>query len=171
MLNENIRKLRKLKGLSQEELAMKLNVVRQTISKWEKGLSVPDSDMLVVLADELDTSVSALLGESIQEESLNAGDLDRISEKLELVNLQLARRITMINSTIRYLLMTICVVVIIVFIMLVTMHSEYLNWDYSNQELAITGTLLHGFEFLFVRLAPFVFFASVIGIARTYKRR
>lgn len=60
MLNENIRNLRKVKGLSQEELAIKLNVVRQTISKWEKGLSVPDSSMLVSLAEELDTSVSTL---------------------------------------------------------------------------------------------------------------
>ena len=47
MLNENIKMLRKSKGLSQEELAVKLNVVRQTISKWENGLSVPDSDMLI----------------------------------------------------------------------------------------------------------------------------
>lgn len=39
MLNENIRNLRKSKGLSQEELAVRLNVVRQTISKWEKGVS------------------------------------------------------------------------------------------------------------------------------------
>ena len=39
MLNENIRNLRKAKGLSQEELAIKLNVVRQTVSKWEKGVS------------------------------------------------------------------------------------------------------------------------------------
>ena len=58
MLNENIKKLRKSKGLSQEELAIKLNVVRQTVSKWENGLSVPDSDMLIALADELDTSVT-----------------------------------------------------------------------------------------------------------------
>ena len=57
MLNENIKNLRKAKGLSQEELAVKLNVVRQTVSKWEKGLSVPDSNMLISLADELDTSV------------------------------------------------------------------------------------------------------------------
>ena len=49
MLNENIKSLRKSKGLSQEELAIKLNVVRQTISKWEKGLSVPDSDLLISL--------------------------------------------------------------------------------------------------------------------------
>lgn len=49
MLNENIRELRKSKGLSQEELAFKLNVVRQTVSKWERGLSVPDAEMLVAI--------------------------------------------------------------------------------------------------------------------------
>lgn len=68
MLNENIKNLRKSKGLSQEELAIKLNVVRQTVSKWENGISVPDSNMLIALADELDTSVSVLLGENIQED-------------------------------------------------------------------------------------------------------
>lgn len=47
MLNENIKRARKAKGLSQEELAVKLNVVRQTVSKWENGLSVPDSDLLI----------------------------------------------------------------------------------------------------------------------------
>ena len=47
MLNENIKAIRKSKGLSQQELAIKLNVVRQTVSKWEQGLSVPDSDMLI----------------------------------------------------------------------------------------------------------------------------
>ena len=81
MLNENIKRLRKLKGLSQEELAIKLNVVRQTVSKWENGLSVPDSSMLIVLADELDTSVSTLLGESVSESA--SDDLKIISEKLE----------------------------------------------------------------------------------------
>ena len=65
MLNENIKKLRKSKGLSQEELAIKLNVVRQTVSKWENGLSVPDSSMLIALADELDTSVGVLHGEPV----------------------------------------------------------------------------------------------------------
>ena len=53
MLNENIRAIRKSRGLSQEELAIKLNVVRQTVSKWERGLSVPGSDMLVSLSDAL----------------------------------------------------------------------------------------------------------------------
>ena len=58
MLNENIKRIRKSKGLSQEELAIKLNVVRQTVSKWENGMLVPDSSMLIVLADELYTTLS-----------------------------------------------------------------------------------------------------------------
>ena len=51
MLNENIKRIRKSKGLSQEEMAIKLNVVRQTVSKWENGLSVPDSSILIILAN------------------------------------------------------------------------------------------------------------------------
>ena len=70
MLNENIKNLRKAKGISQEELAVRLNVVRQTVSKWERGISVPDSGMLISLAEELDTSVSVLLGENIQKHVL-----------------------------------------------------------------------------------------------------
>ena len=81
MLNENIRNLRKSKGLSQEELAIRLNVVRQTISKWEKGLSVPDSSMIISLAEELDTSVSTLLGETVQEECLDKENMKSISEE------------------------------------------------------------------------------------------
>ena len=64
MLNENIKAIRKSKGLSQQDLADKLNVVRQTISKWEQGLSVPDSDLLIVLSEALETPVSTLLGET-----------------------------------------------------------------------------------------------------------
>ena len=78
---EILLKLRNKAGLSQEELAIKLNVVRQTVSKWENGLSVPDSSLLISLADELDTSVSELLGEPITEPATD--DLKTISEKLE----------------------------------------------------------------------------------------
>ena len=67
MLNENIKAIRKSKGLSQEEFAIKLNVVRQTVSKWENGLSVPDSDMLLTISEILETPVSILLGETIIE--------------------------------------------------------------------------------------------------------
>ncbi len=171
MLNENIRNLRKAKGLSQEELAIKLNVVRQTVSKWEKGLSVPDSSMLVLLAEEMGTSVSTLLGETVQEECLNTGNLKNISEKLEVINLQLAKRNVVKIRAIRYLLILACAIISVVFIAFAAMNSEYLSWDFNDPELAIASTLLHGFEFLFVRLAPFVFIGSVIGIVRTYRER
>ena len=61
MLNDNIKAIRKSKGLSQEELAIKLNVVRQTISKWETGLSVPDSEMLLKISEIFNISASTLL--------------------------------------------------------------------------------------------------------------
>ena len=71
MLSENIKTIRKSKGLSQQELAIKLNVVRQTISKWEQGLSVPDSDMLISISEVLETPVSTLLGETIVESEVD----------------------------------------------------------------------------------------------------
>ena len=169
MLNENIRKFRKFKGLSQEELAIKLNVVRQTVSKWENGLSVPDSDMLITLADELDTSVSVLLGETVTEPMPD--DLKAISEKLEVINLQLAKRSRVKERTIRWILISLCALIVLVFIALAVMQSSYLGWDYNNPELAAAGTILHGFEFVFVRLAPLAFIASIIGIVITYKKR
>ncbi len=171
MLNENIKNLRKAKRLSQEELAIKLNVVRQTVSKWEKGLSVPDSSMLISLADVLDTPVSILLGETIQEHCLNELDLKSISEKLESINFQFAKKSEMRIKVIRYLLILLCTIIAVVFIAFATMHSDYLNWDYNNPELAVVGTMLHGVEFLFVRFAPFVFIGSLIGIVFTYKKR
>lgn len=94
MLAENLKCIRKEKGLSQEELAVKVGVVRQTISKWEKGLSVPDSGLLIELAEALDTSVSTLLGEKIatEENRDENNDLKAISSKLEVLNEQLARK-------------------------------------------------------------------------------
>ena len=169
MLNENIKRIRKSKGLSQEELAIKLNVVRQTVSKWENGLSVPDSSMLIVLADELDTTVSELLGEPIAEPTTD--DLKTLSEKLEVINLQLAKRSITKVKTIRWILISLCAIIVIIFIVLASMSSSYLNWNYNDPELAVAGTIMHGFEFLFVRLAPIVFLASVVGIVATYKKR
>ncbi len=169
MLNENIKRLRKLKGLSQEELAMKLNVVRQTVSKWENGLSVPDSSMLISLAEELGTTVSTLLGEPVSEPA--ADDLNVISEKLEIINQKLAKRELAKVKTIRRVLIFLCALIVVVFIVLTVMQSAYLNWNYHDPELAVAGTIMHGFEFAFVRLAPIAFIASVIGIVITYKSR
>lgn len=127
--------------------------------------------MLVSLAEELDTSVSTLLGETIQEEGLNEKDLKNISEKLEVINLQFAKRNKRKIKTIRYLLIFLYIIIVAVFIALIAMNSEYLSWDFNNPESAIAGTLLHGFEFLFVRFAPFVFIVSVIGIVLTYRKQ
>lgn len=89
MLNENLKQLRKSKGLTQEELAVQLGVVRQTISKWEKGLSVPDSQMLIELSERFDVPVSTLLGDTI--EPAEKEDLIKVmSDKLALINEQLA---------------------------------------------------------------------------------
>jgi len=95
MLTQNLITLRKTKGFSQEELAVRLNVVRQTVSKWEKGLSVPDADLLIALADIFEVSVSELLGERIEhEQEINAvaEQLSRINEQLAIKNRR-ARRI------------------------------------------------------------------------------
>ena len=121
MLNENIKRIRKSKGLSQEELAIKLNVVRQTVSKWENGLSVPDSSMLIILANELDTTVSELLGEPVAEPTTD--DLKILSEKLEVINLQLAKRSITKVKTIRWILISLCAVIVVIFIALASTNS------------------------------------------------
>lgn len=81
MFNENLKRIRKNKGLSQEELATQLNVVRQTISKWEKGLSVPDADMLIRIAELFEISVSELVGEKLD----NRADTNDITEQLSSI--------------------------------------------------------------------------------------
>ncbi len=93
MLSRNIKNLRTAAGLSQEELAQKLHVVRQTVSKWEKGLSVPDADMLIVLAQALDTSPAALLGPESAGEAAAQNQADELAEKLQDLNYRLAEQI------------------------------------------------------------------------------
>ena len=85
MLNENIKALRKTKGLTQDELAIRLNVVRQTVSKWEKGLSVPDAEMLQRIAEVFEVNVSQLLGAPINQNE----NIDIIAEQLSRINEQL----------------------------------------------------------------------------------
>ncbi|MCR4594460.1 MAG: helix-turn-helix domain-containing protein [Clostridiales bacterium] len=162
MLGENIRNIRKAKGLSQEELAVKLNVVRQTVSKWEKGLSVPDSDLLIALSEVLDTPVSTLLGETVSEDE--ADDLKAIAQKLEVVNLQLAKRKDSKRKLILWLCIGIVFFIVVITAVLFLLQSPYLGWDYSDPEKAVLGVAFHSFEWVFVRLAPFVLIGAIIGI-------
>ena len=168
MLNENIKAIRKSKGLSQEELAIKLNVVRQTISKWEQNLSVPDADMLISIAEVLETPVSTLLGETVAE--AEADGLKAISEKLEIINLQLAHRKTAKQKAIHWLFILSCTVIAAAFAILIVLGSPYLGWDYSQPETAVMGVGIHAFEWLFVRIAPLVFIGSIIGVCWTRKK-
>ena len=168
MLNENIRALRKSKGLSQQELAIKLNVVRQTISKWEQGLSVPDSEMLISLSEVFETPVSKLLGETVAE--TEADNIKAISEKLEVINLQLAQRKAARRKIIRWLLISLCAIIAMIFAVLIIWSSHYLGWDYSAPETAVLGVAFHSFEWLFVRVAPIIFIAAIIGIFFTFKK-
>ena len=169
MLNENIKAFRKSKGLSQQELAVKLNVVRQTVSKWEQGRSVPDSDMLISLSEVLEIPVSTLLGETVIEAEVDG--LKAISEKLEVINLQLAQRKTTGRRIVRWLLISLCAIIVMIFAALIIWSSPYLGWDYSDPETAVLGVAFHSFEWLFVRVAPIIFIAAIIGIFFTFKRK
>ena len=168
MLNENIKAIRKSKGLSQQELAVKLNVVRQTVSKWEQGLSVPDSDMLIAISEVLETPVSILLGETVVETEVD--NLKAISEKLEVINLQLAHKKTTTRKIIHWLLISLCVFIVAIFIILFLLGSSYLGWNYSDPETAVLGVAFHSFEWLFVRVTPIIFIISIIGIFLTWRK-
>lgn len=165
MLSENIKAIRKSKGLSQEELAVKLNIVRQTISKWEKGLSVPDSDMLISISEALETPVSTLLGENVTEQK--ADELKAICEKLEIINLQLAQRKTTKRKLVHRLLISLCAVIGMISAVLIAINSPYLGWNFSDPEIAVFGAAFHVFEWMFVRLAPIILIGAIFGVFLT----
>ena len=168
MLNENIRAIRKSKGLSQEELAEKLHVVRQTISKWETGLSVPDAGLLIALSETLETPVSILLGETVAEAKTD--DIKAIAEKLEMINAQLAKQRAAGRTALRWFFILLFAATAATFAVLIALNSPYLDWDYSDAETAVAGVALHAFEWLFMRLAPLILAGAVAGICLTRKK-
>ena len=107
MFAENLKKIRKDKGYTQEILAEKLNVVRQTVSKWEKGLSLPDVDMLSKIANVLETDVNILLDGQITttDQSEIVKQLAKINEQLTIKN----RRYKKIMKTIAIILLIIVI--------------------------------------------------------------
>ena len=138
MLNENLKTLRKEKGFSQEELAIRLNVVRQTISKWEKGLSVPDADMLQRISEIFEVPVQTLLGTRIETE---AGQ-NELVEQLARINEQLAiknRRARRIWRTIAGVLIALLVSIILIIVLSYSMrvHVNHGITENLPQELHI----------------------------------
>ena len=124
MLNENIKALRKTKGLTQDELAIRLSVVRQTVSKWEKGLSVPDAEMLQRIAEVFEVSVSQLLGSPMNQNE----NVDIIAEQLSRINEQLVvknNRSRKIWKTIGIILAIIIVGQLLLVALNITAYKSY----------------------------------------------
>lgn len=140
MFNENLKELRKRKGYTQEELATKVNVVRQTVSKWEKGLSVPDADSLQKIAEVLEVDVSQLLGAKIEtEESRN-----EIAEQLSRINEQLVIK----NRRTKKIIKVICIILLIpvIFIALSIIVAQFFYFDTNSTSEVIEEIEYDEFE-------------------------
>lgn len=139
MFGENLKAMRKAKGYTQEELAIKINVVRQTVSKWEKGLSVPDADVLSQIAEVLDTKVSVLLGGTIMEEA----DKDAVAEQLAKISEQLAiknRRSKAIWKAIGMIVLAIMLLNILAITLFRVNTSNEFDVNNSHSMLEIDGS-------------------------------
>lgn len=132
MFSENLRAMRKEKGYTQEELAIKLNVVRQTVSKWEKGLSVPDADLLAMISDVLETPVSGLLGEKINE----AADKNEIAEQLAKISEQLAIKNRRSKKLWKTIGITILVIVALYIVLMVVSFFAFTTvWHTTTERI------------------------------------
>ena len=142
MLGENIKHLRKDRGMTQEELAIRLNVVRQTVSKWEKGLSVPDADMLQRLAEALEVDITQLLGTPA---SYTPEQPEDVVEQLARINEQLAiknRRARRIWKIVGYVLLAYVVLQLLLFVLSFAAFDQ-LKVTSSDNEIA---TVVHEVE-------------------------
>ena len=146
MFSENLKTLRKQKGMSQETLAQQLNIVRQTISKWEKGLSVPDADILTRIAELFEVSVSELLGAKIEEEK----DINEIATQLALLNEQLANRSRRNRKIIKGVLIAVATVILTTIILYVAAFSvfKYQHPSGETTHVQLTCTL-DGEEYIY----------------------
>ena len=176
MLNDNIKALRMAKGLSQEELASRIHVVRQTISKWEKGISVPDAEALQQLAEALET-VPTLLGEALPEPEAPGETLESLAEKLAQLNDSYIRQ----QRTRRRIIRGICIaaLVLVLLVLLIEVAAALWGW-HTNRELSsaigviggadgptrvfVSSVQPHG---LFLVLTLAVGAAAVFGLVRT----
>lgn len=181
MLSENIKKLRKEKEMSQEELALRLNVVRQTVSKWEQNLSVPDSEMLIKIAEVFEVPVSRLLGERVEETDTKT-ELEKISQKLENLNSMIAEKS---NKSRRICLTVVAVCLIIISAILLAFSVIFLirliNFISPASSVAIIGgadgptqimvsSTMSWFEVLALFAVALIIFAVAIMILRRIKK-
>ena len=137
MFGENLKTLRKQKGFSQEELATRLHVVRQTISKWEKNLSVPDADTLIRLAEILEVSVSELLGAKIE----NGNTASDVAEQLSRINEQLAIKNRRSRRIWKIVAIILAAIVLINIFIAVFFSVPNLNEGIQSNQLEITDQI------------------------------
>lgn len=118
MLGENLKSLRIRQGITQSELASEMHVVRQTVSKWEQNISVPDADQLKKLAEILGTDISSLMGIKIEpdiSEAQMVNILSVINEQFAVLNKSRRKNIIIFSA-------------ILIFIFLLVATSLLLNW-------------------------------------------
>ena len=140
MLSENIKILRKQKGYSQETLASQLNVVRQTVSKWEKGLSVPDAEMLEVLSELLETPVSTLLGATVSEsENQQTSEMSEVAKQLAILNDRLANNAAKKRRTVKRIIIGILISALL---LIVSWATCYYFFRVVPRENAVMKTTL-----------------------------
>ena len=141
MLSDNIKYLRKEKRLSQEDFANRLNVVRQTVSKWENGLSVPDAEMLVKIASELDTTINILLDTTIK--TSNNSDLKEIKIRLDAINDMIENQ----NKKRRkyWRIISICFSIITI-VMLIACASSYIYYKIVTNNIITDTAIIGGYN-------------------------
>ncbi len=145
MFSDNLKALRKKKGFTQEELAVRINVVRQTVSKWEKGLSVPDADMLLRICEVLEVSAEELLGgETKTEEKRDevVWQLARINEQLAVRN----RRARRIWRVVGIVLISIVVIIAVLFILNMSISQSGAERVITEQDAAAAAAGDMGYE-------------------------
>lgn len=136
MFNENLKTIRQSKGFTQAELAIKINVVRQTISKWEKGLSVPDADTLQKIAEVLEVDVSQLLGAEVPKED----NKNEVAEQLARINEQMAiknRRSGRIWKTIGITLLVLVILYVVCAILAISTFNGEKSSFVQEEEVVI----------------------------------
>lgn len=122
---------------------------------------MPDAEMLVAIGEVLDTPVSTLLGETVP--ASKPEGLQALSEKLEVLNDQFARAQESKRRALHALFIAIASITVLLLIALAAIGGSYLEWDFSNPEYAVAGTMLHGFEWVFARMAPIILAGSIAG--------
>lgn len=96
--------------------------------------------------------------------------LEAISQKLEVINLQLSKKKETSRKLLHATMIALCIVLLLIFTLLLMINGSYLNWDYNNPELAAAGVLIHGFEWIFIRVLPIALIALIVEIILTRKK-